>query len=121
MRAVPCTRGIGTLGKEVMARQQALRVAVREPNRYRNLWHKTLKKPEYYENNAKRVGEHRGVVVFRVLPDQFDFVVGGACITQRAGWRGDTGIIDQILDGGEMVGDAVHEHLKSLGFTPKRW
>ncbi len=89
-------------------------------NRYKNPWHKTLNvpKPEYYENNAPQVGEHRGVVVYKLFTHGYDFVLGGVCITQRAGISEYKKAIDELLDGESFCSDEVAAHLKSLGHTP---
>lgn len=89
-------------------------------NRYRNLWAPELKvkKPDFYENNAPQIGEHRGVRVFKLFDHGYDFVLAGACITQRAGASELARTIDEVLDGEHPVADAVAAHLRGLGFRP---
>ena len=87
-------------------------------NQYRNLWAKSLKLPEFYRNDANELYSHRGVSVYKVFDKHYDFVIGGACITQRAGAKDRKKVIDGILDGQEPVSDVVAAHLKTLGFSP---
>ncbi len=87
-------------------------------NKYRNLWFKScnIPRPEFYQNDAPKVLEHRGVEVFKLWETSFDFVIGGACITQRAGASKAKAVIDEILDGKSCVSEEVKTHLVSLGF-----
>lgn len=89
-------------------------------NRYQNLWANLLnvKKPDFYENNAREIGSHRGVVVYKLFDHGYDFVIGDACITQRAGCTEMVQVIDDILDGRSPVSDVVAMHLRKLGFAP---
>ena len=91
-------------------------------NRYKNLWHKTLnvQMPAYYENNAKLVCKYRGVEIFKLYNESYDFVFSGACIGQRAGFNKNTYqvIIDDILDGNTPVSNEVAAHLKDCGLKP---
>jgi hypothetical protein len=90
-------------------------------NRYRNPWHKSLNvpKPEFYENNAPQVLEHRGVKVFKLFEGAYDFVLGDCCITQRAGITEARREIDLILNGETFVDRNVAEHLKLHGYNAR--
>lgn len=95
-------------------------------NKYRNPWASltNVKRPEFYENNARQVFEYRGVVVFKLHDTSFDYVFAGACITQRAGCdRGESArqVIDGILDGKLAVCDEVAKHVAANGGTPMSW
>lgn len=88
-------------------------------NKYRNPWAKDLNtpKPEFYENDAPCIFEHRGVKVFQLHTHSFDYVLDGVCITQRCGARNPRRLIDSILDGKQSVSDqvkAIFPKLKSL-------
>lgn len=89
-------------------------------NRYRNLWRSELIRhaPEFYENDAKQVTEHRGVKVYRLHSKSFDYVLAGVCIAQRGGCGSAIDVIDEILDGRKPVADKVAAHVKAQGFTP---
>lgn len=91
-------------------------------NRYRNPWARTLNipKPEFYENNGPQVFKHRGVEIFRVHDRQFDFVLSGCCIAQRAGFTATEAakVIDGLLDGETPVADVVAVHLKAHAHNP---
>lgn len=89
-------------------------------NKYKNLWHKStnIPRPEFYENEAPKIGEYRGVSVFKLFTHGFDFVINGACITQRAGASDYQNTINEVLDGKAPVADTVADHLKACGFTP---
>lgn len=78
-------------------------------NKYRNPWHKDLNlpKPEFYQNDAPKFFEHRGVQVFKLAPKSFDYVLKGVCITQRAGARDPQELIDAILDRRQPISDQV--------------
>jgi hypothetical protein len=89
-------------------------------NRYRNPWHATLnvKKPQFYENDAPCVAEYRGVRIYALWPNFFDFVLDSCCITQRAGITEHRKVIDEMLSGESCVCDEVAAHLRSLGHSP---
>lgn len=93
-------------------------------NKYKNMWADDcmIKRPEYYENNAPLVGSYRGVDVFKTHERGFDYVIGGACVTQRAGFdkKSFHSVVDGLLDGdGEnLCSEKVAKHLRNLGFTP---
>jgi len=89
-------------------------------NRYKNLWRDDtqIKSPEYYENDARKIGEHRGVSVLKLYNESFDFVLAGACIAQRAGASEWTLTIDNLLDGVDCCSDKVAAHIAAQGFRP---
>ncbi len=89
-------------------------------NRYRNPWHKetTQTTPEFYQNEARQVLEHRGVKVFKLFDRGYDFVLSDCCITQRAGVTEAKREIDALLDGRTPTCDTVANHLRSQGFKP---
>lgn len=70
-------------------------------NRYKNPWWKSANNssPEFYENNAKKIGSYRGIDVFEIFSAHFDFVKDGTCVTQRAGITKYKKAIDNLLDG----------------------
>ncbi len=80
-------------------------------NKYRNLWANDLniKKPEFYENDAREVLRYRQFRVFKTHEKGFDYVFNDCCITQRAGFEiGKAEIlIDNILLGHEPVSEQV--------------
>lgn len=93
-------------------------------NKYKNLWHKDLNRsgvPEYYENNAKKIGEHREVEIFDVRNGGYDFVFKGACVTQRAGATDFKKTIDDIFDGKRSVATVVKTHIVANGKTAKSY
>ena len=53
---------------------------------YKNPWAKSYEPQEYALSIEPFT--HRGCQIFHVLPDQWDVVKNGACISQRAGKRG---------------------------------
>ena len=91
-------------------------------NRYRNPWCKILNapKPEFYENDARKVFEYRGVSVFKLNDDHFDYVLSGCCITQRAGFKPQNApaVIDDLLDGQTPCCDEVAAHIAAQGGKP---
>jgi hypothetical protein len=91
-------------------------------NRYRNLWHATLNiaKPPFYTNDAPEVFRFRDVIIYRLGDKSFDYVLSGACITQRAGFNASAAriLIDSILGGTCPVSDVVAVHLRAQGFAP---
>ncbi len=92
-------------------------------NKYRNPFGKDtlVKRPDFYENNAPKVAEYRGVSIYRLFNNAFDFVISGCCITQRAGITHYQREIDRILSGETPMHDEVCDHLKSLGFPSKTY
>ncbi len=85
-------------------------------NKYFNPWAKDLNvpMPDYYENCAPCILEHRGFEVYAVRDygkghsgNGFDFVLNGICVTQRAGASEAKKVIDSILDGKEPVSKRV--------------
>lgn len=89
-------------------------------NKYRNPWFRSCNtpRPEFYENDAPKVFEYRGVVVFELWRGSFDYVLGDCCITQRAGMSKATEVIDEILDGETPVDNTVAKHLRACGHSP---
>lgn len=97
----------------------------------KNLWHPSLKDNPYSPVTFIYTGpclfSHRGVEVYKNPRGSWDYITGGAAITQRAGFAKEraANIIDDILDGTDKDGtykpcnDAVKKHLEQLGFTPK--
>ena len=92
-------------------------------NKYRNPWrHATnVLGPEFYENDAPKVFEYRGVTVYAVHHMRWDYAFNGACITQRAGFSADTGreVIDGILNGQIYCSDGVVKHLTASGIQAR--
>lgn len=86
-------------------------------NEYKNLWYQANKqtmKPVYF-NDAPLIKEYRGVQVFKLYNGSYDFVLKGACITQRAGVARYKEVIDGILDGTDLLtGTAVTNYLKEV-------
>jgi hypothetical protein len=97
-------------------------LSVNARNRYRNPWAKILNvpKPEFYENNARVIFTFRGVSVYKLGEQSFDYVFSGCCITQRAGFNEANArkIISDILDGNDPVAQPVADHLKRNGCKP---
>lgn len=91
----------------------------KEGNRYRNPWFKSCNtpRPEFYENDAPKVFSYRGVDVYKLRNNSFDYVFSGCCITQRAGFKKESApaIIDEILDGNQPVDNEVAHHLITHG------
>lgn len=85
-------------------------------NKYKNPWANDLnqKKPEFYENNAPVVLEHRGVKVYKLWEKSFDFVFNGVCITQRSGASKAKEIIDSLLNGEVPVSEQVKKIFPNL-------
>lgn len=92
-------------------------------NKYRNPFAKDtlVKRPDFYENNAPKVREYRGVSIYKLFNEAYDFVIGGCCITQRAGITHCEREIDLLLSGETPVHDEVVTHLQSLGFPAKSY
>lgn len=86
-------------------------------NRYRNLWRKrtNVRGPEFYENNARCILEHRGVMVYHVA-SHYDFVLGDACISMRAGITNARDVIDEMLNGIQPCSKEVASHITASGF-----
>ncbi len=89
-------------------------------NKYLNPWSELTKRgyPEFYENDARCVGRHRGVSVFKINDHQFDYVFADVAITQLAGFSSDrlVEIVDSMLDGERPLCNASVKHLKAHGF-----
>jgi len=87
-------------------------------NRYRNLWQKETRVlgPAFYENDAPCVLEYRTVKVYCLRPEFYDFVLNGACISQRAGITEARKVIDEYLDGKQPCAATVAAHITVSGF-----
>lgn len=67
--------------------------------RYRNPWHRpghAETGPLEYETEA-RPASYRGFLIYRRLPQVFDVVRDGACVTQMAGPQGARSAIDKMI------------------------
>ena len=89
-------------------------------NEYLNLWHEDRSGNKYgpavYRNDACAVLEYRGVTVYKLHNQSFDYVFAGAAITQRAGFNADRakGVIDGLLDetGHDWSSERVKAHIR---------
>lgn len=92
-------------------------------NRYRNPWaNETLvKRQEFYENDAAMIYEYRGVQVFKLHENHFDYVLDGCAISQRAGFPKSEderkSIIDGYFDGSTLCCETVAAHINANGGT----
>ncbi len=92
-------------------------------NRYRNPWaNDTLvRRPAFYENNARAVYAANGWTVYKTHERGYDYVFADCAITQRAGASDPAGTIARILSGEEFVHDEVGAHLRAHGLTCKTY
>lgn len=67
---------------------------------YRNPWHKPGRPeygPEFYSTD-RAPRKYRGYLIYHRLPEVWDVVKDGVCVTQRAGLNGAMQAIDAILE-----------------------
>jgi hypothetical protein len=65
-------------------------------HRYRNPWAKPHE-PQDYTRNVDPI-EHKGCLIFHVLPDQWDVVRDGVCIAQRVSLDGAKYAAEMVRD-----------------------
>jgi hypothetical protein len=92
-----------------------------------NLWHRpdSAYSQRQFVYRGKCLFEHRGVKIYKNPAGSWDCTFNGVTITQRAGFHKETAaeLIDGILDGTAVmpVADAVANHLRAAGHTPKAY
>jgi hypothetical protein len=66
---------------------------------YRNPWHHSghLDSPEFFSTDKPAL-LWEGCEIFHVLPEQWDVVKSGTCITQRAGLKGAKQAAEVVAD-----------------------
>jgi len=89
-------------------------------NRYRNPWFRSCNTPrsEFYENDAPCVAEYRGVKIYKLWNQAYDFVLGDCAITQRSGITEHKREIHHLLDGETPCDTLIYQHLTANGHTP---
>jgi hypothetical protein len=68
---------------------------------YKNIWAKINDSKTFNRHYAKQVLDYRNIQVYDIgHGDQFDYVVNGACFSQRAGFSKEfaTNLIDCMID-----------------------
>src|SRR5689334_6224148 len=66
---------------------------------YKNPWHADGYGPAFYSTDKKPMLTYRGVQVFKICKERYDYVMNGVCLTQRAGATRAREVINAILDG----------------------
>ena len=91
-------------------------------NKYRNPWADAtqVRGAPFFEHDGPKLGEWRGVEVFKNPAGSFDFVLNGCALTLRAGFdpQGFRAVVDEILNGERAVADTVAAHLRACGHSP---
>jgi hypothetical protein len=78
---------------------------------YRNPWHHPGSNTREDYSTDKPGIAHAGCMIYHVLPEQWDVVKAGCCITQRAGLGGAKLCAEAVVDLIAPTPDDVHERM----------